>query len=194
MPALSRAEGFARAPLSFHPAPFPASHESSAKSNYSRTYEPCSRNSNYSCTYAIPRGGGIYQSPCQTNSSRFFYPDPAPSALWIQAFAHSFILWIAAIPRSSHRLRTLLQKTGGTPPRVPGHTNPQTSPPHIAQKLGPPLHSALCVRRLPRPSRGVSTVSLLLFPFVPFAAPPCPSSSFPLEWEYPFPVITGENQ
>jgi hypothetical protein len=25
-------------------------------------------------------------------------------------------------------------------------------------------------------------------------SPPCPASSFPLQWEYPFPVITGENQ
>src|SRR6202166_2946210 len=45
----------ARAFLSFPPALFPASGESPAKSNYSRTY-------------AIPRGGGIYRFPCQTNS------------------------------------------------------------------------------------------------------------------------------
>jgi len=51
----------------------------------------------------------------------------------------------------------------------------------------PSLRPALCVLR-------VSAVSLLLFPFVPLAAPPCPSPSFPLQWKYPFPVITGENQ
>jgi hypothetical protein len=27
-----------------------------------------------------------------------------------------------------------------------------------------------------------------------FFPPPCPSSPFPLQWGYPFPVITGENQ
>ena len=103
----------ARESPSLHPAPFYASGESSAKSNYSRTYEPFSRNSNYSRTYAIPGGGGIYQFLCQTNSSRSFYPD---AALWIQVFAHSFIFWITAIPRPFRSLRTLPQKTGGTPP------------------------------------------------------------------------------
>jgi hypothetical protein len=28
----------------------------------------------------------------------------------------------------------------------------------------------------------------------PSYSPPCPTSPFPLEWKYPFPVITGENQ
>jgi hypothetical protein len=32
-----------------------------------------------------------------------------------QRLAHSFISWITAIPRPSRRLRTLSQKTGGTP-------------------------------------------------------------------------------
>src|SRR5882724_5939428 len=49
------------------------------------------------------------------------------------------------------------------------------------------LRSALCVLC-------VSAVSLLLFPFVPLAVPPCPNNYFPLQWEIPFPVITGENQ
>src|SRR5580704_16058281 len=44
----------ARAFLSSHPAPLHASGESPAKSNHSRTY-------------GIPRGGGIYRFPCQTN-------------------------------------------------------------------------------------------------------------------------------
>jgi hypothetical protein len=171
----------ARESPSLHPAPFYASGESSAKSNYSRTYEPFSRNSNYSRTYAIPGGGGIYQFLCQTNSSRSFYPD---AALWIQVFAHSFIFWITAIPRSPHKLRTLLQKTGVHPLVIPII---KPSPPSIPQALRPPLRSALCVLC-------VSAVSLLLFPFAPLAAPPCPSSSFPLQWGYPFPVTTGENQ
>jgi hypothetical protein len=49
------------------------------------------------------------------------------------------------------------------------------------------LRSALC-------ALSVSAVSLLLFLLAPSAAPPCPSSSFPLQWGYPFPVTTGENQ
>ena len=28
----------------------------------------------------------------------------------------------------------------------------------------------------------------------PSYSPPCPTTHFPLQWEYPFPVITGENQ
>ncbi len=54
-------------------------------------------------------------------------------------------------------------------------------------KMRPSLRSALCVLC-------VSAVSLLLFPFVPLAVPPCPNNYFPLQWEIPFPVITGENQ
>jgi hypothetical protein len=58
------------------------------------------------------------------------------------------------------------------------------------QAVTPSLRSGLCVLC-------VSAVSLLSF--LPLrrhspAAPPCPARQFPLKWEYPFPVITGENQ
>ncbi len=85
----------ARAILSFHPAPFHASGESPAKSNYSRTY-------------GIPRGGGYTG----------FLVRPIPKR------------------------------------------------PFLAFRCWPPTLSS----------------------------PPCSTSSFPLQWGYPFPVITGENQ
>jgi len=39
----------------------------------------------------------------------------------------------------------------------------------------------------------LSTVDCRLLAFHSFS-PPCPASHFPLQWEIPFPVITGENQ
>jgi hypothetical protein len=51
----------------------------------------------------------------------------------------------------------------------------------------PPLRSGLCALR-------VSAVSLPLFLSQTLASPPCPACAFPLQWGYPFPVITGENQ
>src|SRR5579859_76019 len=60
---------FARALLSFHPAPLSAIGQNFANSNYSRTYGPLSRNSNYSRTYATPRGGGILRSSLRSHRS-----------------------------------------------------------------------------------------------------------------------------
>src|SRR6266436_318225 len=48
---------FARALLSFHPAPLSDIPQNFAKSNYSRTYEPFPLKSNYSRTYATPGVG-----------------------------------------------------------------------------------------------------------------------------------------
>src|SRR5260221_66614 len=108
---------------------------------------------------------------------------PFLGPLVFQSFAHSFIFRITPIPRPSRRLRTLWPKPGGTPLVIPII---RPSPPPKPQ-MRPSLRSALCVLC-------VSAVSLLLFPFVPLAVPPCPNNYFPLQWEIPFPVITGENQ
>jgi hypothetical protein len=53
---------FARGLLFIHPASIPACSENSSKSNYSRTYESFSLNSNHSRTYVIPRGGDCLSS------------------------------------------------------------------------------------------------------------------------------------
>ena len=51
-------------PGTISPVPsLPRNRKKSAKSNYSRTYEPFSSNSNYSRTYAIPRGWGLFPGP-----------------------------------------------------------------------------------------------------------------------------------
>ncbi len=60
-----------------------------------------------------------------------------------QPLAHSFIFWITAIPGPSHSLRTLPQKTGGTPLR--GHTTPHPSwakgsPAAASAEAGYPLY------------------------------------------------------
>jgi hypothetical protein len=59
----------------------------------------------------------ILSSPLFTRSYRQLLAFVSPC---FQTLAHSFIFWITAIPRPSRRLRTLSQKTGGTPLR--GHT------------------------------------------------------------------------
>jgi hypothetical protein len=85
---------------------------------------------------------------------------------------------------------TLTQKQGGTlywPALSPVEGSYQFSP---RQAAGPSLRSVLC-------ALSVSAVSLLLFPFpMPYtrSSLPCPTTQFPLQWEYPFPVITEENQ
>jgi len=65
-------EGFARGFLSLHRAALSASRKNSANSNYSRKlalsacvegYEPFTRKSNHSRTYAIPRGRGVLVIP-----------------------------------------------------------------------------------------------------------------------------------
>lgn len=73
---------------------------------------------------------------------------------------------------------SLTRKQGGRGPWSYHHSSP------LARQSSP--RSGLCVLC-------VSAVSPLFFPFVPFAYSPCPSQHFPLEWGYPFPVITGEN-
>jgi len=55
---------FARGRLFTHPAPILAYSVNSSKSNYSRTYDRFSCNSNHSRTCATPRGGG---SPSSTS-------------------------------------------------------------------------------------------------------------------------------
>jgi hypothetical protein len=42
-------------------------------------------------------------------------------------------------------------------------------------------------------SSSLSAVDCRLLASPPYS-PPCPTSPFPLQWEYPFPVLTGENQ
>jgi hypothetical protein len=54
-------EGFARGFLSLHRAALSASRKNSANSNYSRTY-------------ATPRGWGVYQSPGQTAPATLLFP------------------------------------------------------------------------------------------------------------------------
>src|SRR5579859_789950 len=133
MPALSRAEGVARAILSLHPAPFHVSVVSPAKSNYSRTY-------------GIPRGGGIYRFLCQTNSPQR------------HLFAVSSSLSSSLTPFTA----TLTQKVGGA-----GGWSYQRS--------------------------SLSAVDCRLLASPP-SSPPCSTTYFPLQWNNPFPVITGENQ
>jgi hypothetical protein len=61
MLALSIAEGFARRFLSLHRATLSASRKGFANSNYSRTY-------------ATPRGVGVYRSPGQTAPATPLFP------------------------------------------------------------------------------------------------------------------------
>jgi len=86
---------------------------------------------------------------------------------------------IANTPSLSPFPRSLTQKQGGRGSWADQHSSP------LARLSS--LRSGLC-------ALCVSAVSLLFFPFVPFAHSPCPSQHFPLQWGYPFPVITGENQ
>src|SRR5260370_31113530 len=86
----------ARAILSFHPAPFHASGESPAKSNYSRTY-------------GIPQGWGICRFPCQTNSQETI---PRLSLLashsFLPALLHLSLPATVGIPVSRNHGRKLM--------------------------------------------------------------------------------------
>src|SRR5580700_7914265 len=121
----------ARAFLSSYPAPLHASGESPAKSNHSRTY-------------GIPRGGGIYRFPCQTN----------PPLRQLFAVSSTVSSSITPFPAS------------------------------LTQKQGDTAYWSYYFSSL-------SVVDCRLLAFRSFP-PPCPTSHFPLQWEIPFPVTTGE--
>ena len=123
----------ARGLFSFCP---PRSHVSScfpSKSFVSPACKFSSRNSFVSPTYA--KTGGC--TPSKMSARRHFLsllpihalplvtplPAAASAEKGFQSLAHSFISWITAIPRPSHRLRTLPQKKG-VHPMVPPLSQP----------------------------------------------------------------------
>ncbi len=128
-------------------------------------------NSNYSRTCAASRGRGIYQSLGQTNCSLrlLFAGSPAVSYS------------LSPFPTS------LTQKQGGR-----GYW-PSLRGAEGSRQLSS-MPDALLPLRFARCALCVSAVSHLFFPFVPLVVSPCPTTYFPLQWEIPFPVITGENQ
>jgi len=174
----------ARGLFPFYP---PRSHASScfpSKSFVSPTCKISFRNSFVSPTYA--KTGGCIPSKMSARRhflSLFSQSPLSPLFLFNRLRTLSF-----SGSQLSHLLPTgcaLFRKKPVVHPLVIPIIKP--SPPPIPQIVRPSLNSALC-------ALCVSVVRPLFLPFVSFTASPCPTSPFPLEWEYPFPVITGENQ
>ena len=184
----------ARGLFSFCP---PRSHVSScfpSKSFVSPTCKFSSRNSFVSPTYA--KTGGVPPQKCrradifspfsQSTLSPSLLPCP-PQLQRKRVFNHlrTLSFSVSHLSRVLPRGCALFHKKTGVHPLVIPII--EQSHPLIPQILEPSLRSALC-------ALCVSAVSLLLFPFVPLAVPPCPTTYFPLQWEIPFPVTAGENQ
>jgi hypothetical protein len=174
----------ARGLFPFYP---PRSHASScfpSKSFVSPTCKISFRNSFVSPTYA-KTGGCI---PSKMSARRHFlslFSQSPLSPLFLFNRLRTLSFSGSQLSRVLPTGCALFRKKPGVHPLVIPISKP--SPTSIPQILRPSLHSALC-------AIWVSAVHPLFFLFVPLAALPCPSSSFPLQWEYPFPVITGENQ
>src|SRR5258708_1179510 len=156
---------FARERLSFQP-PRLSTYETDSLSPIIPTLARPSRKSNHSRTYGIPGGGGIYRFFCQTNLSRSFCGSPSLCLLLFQTLAHSFNFRITPIRCIFRSMRTLAQKTGGTPARSyqslqarspmlgpfsTNHQAPVTPPPPYQLSRAPHQHSpATCPILQPR--------------------------------------------
>ena len=131
---------FARGFLCFCRAPLPASRQNSPKSNDSPIYAPLSRMSNDSPTYAKTGGWGVFSAQTFKYHLKCRRADISPlteilsaparrsfsgrgplsshptTDFSFQSVTHSFIFHTTSISRLCNRLRTLSEKTGGTPP------------------------------------------------------------------------------
>jgi hypothetical protein len=173
---------FARRVFSFYPSRLHASSCFSSKSFVSPTCRISFRNSFVSPTYA--KTGGY--TPLKMSARRHFlslFSQSPLSAVLLFNHLPTLSFFGSQLSRVLPKGCALFRKKPGVHPLVIPIIKP--SPPPIPQILRPSLHSVLC-------ALCVSAVSPLFFLFVPLAAPPCPSSSFPLQCGYPFPVTTGE--
>jgi hypothetical protein len=127
---------FARGLLPFHPARSPASGEfflSPTIPALALSY--CK--SNYSHTYRLPRGGGIYRFPCQTNSPRSF-TEARLSVLLTFRHLRTLSFSVAYLsPLPSMPFALFPQKRGGTTPIWSYQSN--HSPPRHARPFPLPL-------------------------------------------------------
>ena len=117
----------------------------------------------------------------------------------IQALPHSFVFRIFSNPRYSNNFRTLAPKTGGYTPAWSDHDSSLAAVSCQLPAPSSPLTPFTATLTQRQGGTGywsyqrssLLAVSCRLLAFHSFL-PPCPSTHFPLQWEPPFPVLTGE--
>jgi len=126
---------FARAFLSFHTAPVPAFSQNYLSLIIPTLAQPSCK-SNYSRTYGIPGGGGIYRLFCQTNLSRSF-TESSFCALFCFRHLRTLSISVSHLSAASSGICALLRKKLGVP--LSGHANPTGQHPPANDAMPFPL-------------------------------------------------------
>lgn len=167
------------------------------------------------CVHTAPRPAGLH-FPVLTavlplrffseQSANDFKPAASPPTSFVhsrassfQALPHSFVFRIFSNPCHSNNFRTLAPKTGGYTPAWSDHDS-SLSPVccHLPAPSSPvtPFTAALSQKQGGTGYWSYQLSSSLAVHCRLLASPsyslPCPSSPFPIQWGYPFPVFTGE--
>jgi hypothetical protein len=184
---------FARVSLPLHPVPFPRLASGSLSFALALQFAPFHfnhfRTLSFSVSHlsrAIPIGCALFHQKPGVHPQVLPLSPPFPGTPFSRMAALS-----ARLPFMGRWPLSVISFTTSLLPRDPSRGATKTSPlspfaRSLTQKQGGTGYwsyqfsslSAIDCRLLASPSY----------------SPPCPSSPFPLQWGYPFPVITGENQ